>query len=277
MTSMFVRNCLVCFLVALFCVSNAYAATIFTIVETSSLSDDPDPSDWLSMVGSISTFVTEASNVVLADEILSTPTNNTYGLGGTTATLTFNSASTGMPWSFTVSSFGSTSPPDDTSGFTYNDDEGGPIYLTGTLSPGDIGQHENDDVIFTVTDGPALFGFGFDIVHSIANANTETVQVFGDGDVLLGTLIVPQHSANSPNPPTAGSDINLFVGITSDTPIKKVFFDEAASGDSGDDIAIRDFRFAAATIPESSTFTLATIALLVKGCQRGKRRWSSRD
>jgi hypothetical protein len=271
MTSMSVRICLVCFFVALLCITNAYATTIFTVDETSNLSVDPDPSDWLATAGSVTTFVTSASNVALADEISSTPSDNTYGLGGTSAILTFDRANTGMPWSFTVSALGSTSPTDDTSGFTYNDDEGGPIFLTGTLSPGDIGQHENDDVTFTVTDGPALFGFGFDIVHSIANANTETVQVFGDGDVLLGTLNVPQHSANSPNPPTAGSDINFFVGITSDIPIKKVVFDEAASGDSGDDIAIRDFWFAAATIPEPSTLTLAALALSGISYRRRKR------
>lgn len=262
-----------CFAVALCYVTSVHAVTTFTVFATDNLSDDPDPSDWLATVGSVSTFVTEAPNIVLADEVLSTPTGNTYGLGGTTATLTFNSASTGIPWSFAVIASGSTSPPDDTSGFTYNDNEGGPVYLTGTLSPGDIGNHENDDVTFIFTDGPALFGFGFDIVHTIAYANTETVQVFGDGDVLLGTLIVPQHSANSPNPPTTGSDINLFVGVTSDTPIKRIFFDEAASGDGGDDIAIRDFRFATAAIPEPNTFALAIIAMSIAACQRRKWYW----
>ena len=253
--------------------TNTHAGVLFTIDATTNNSDDPDPSAWEATVTSVSTFLTEAANIALADEVASTPANNAFGLGGTSGTLTFDKLNTGLPWSFTAFASGSTSPVDTTTGFTYNDiDPLSPaIFLTGTLSPGDIDNHDDDDVVFTITDGPDLFGFSFEIVHTLAFVSTETVQVFGAGDLLLGTLSIPQHSTNSPSPPTGGSDINLFIGITSDIPIKKIVFDEAATGDLGDDIAIRDFRFAAGAVPEPSTFGLAVLSLLSFALYRWRR------
>lgn len=157
------------------------------------------------------------------------------------------------------------SPSDVTTGFTFNDTEGTSIFQTGALSPGDINNHENDDVTFRITSGPALHGFGFDLLNSIQDgAIPETVQILGAGDVLLGTLAISQSTLG-------GTDRNIFIGVTSDTPITGIAFDEDSNGD---DIAIRNFRFAetkVTAVPEPSSFAFAGIASFAWALVRRKR------
>ncbi|MEZ5301435.1 MAG: hypothetical protein R3F11_12410 [Verrucomicrobiales bacterium] len=150
--------------------------------------------------------------------------------------LTFPASATGLPWSFTVGSPGS-------GGFVYNDST---AWNTGTLSPGGFGfgNGNDDDVVITITGGPDLYGFGFEILDNQDRNDVETVKVFGAGDTLLATLDLPARTF---------SNDNFFIGITSSEPIVRIEFDEDSLGN---DIAIRDFHFAGIANGTSPLFTV---------------------
>lgn len=192
-----------------------------------------DRAEWLTDNAAIR-FDTEAANIALADEVATPPGGNAAGLGGAAATLTFDKENTNLPWSFTLAAPGSTVPLNATTGFTYNDNEGGGIFRTGALSPGDVNNQEDDDIVIDITEGPPLRGIGFEILDNTVTAGQETISVYGPvpgtGDTnLLGRLELP-----------AGTTSSFFVGITSSIRIARIVFDEDPGGD---DVAFRDIKF----------------------------------
>ena len=192
-----------------------------------------DRDEWLTD-NAVIRFDTEAANIALADEVATPPSGNTVGLGGAAATLTFDKENTNLPWSFELSAPGSTVPLNATTGFTYNDNEGGSVFRSGALSPGDVNNQEDDDVAILVTDGPPLRGIAFEILDNTVPAGAETISVYGPvpgtGDSnLLGRFELP-----------AGTTSTFFVGITSSIRIAQVVFDEDPNGD---DVAFRDILF----------------------------------
>ena len=199
---------------------------------------------------------------MLADEI-TTPLDesNEFGLGGSSGTLTFNQANTGLGITFSITADRTVGSADEAAGFTYNDQEGGDIFRTGTLSPGDVGDFDDDDVTFRFLGDASVLGFGFDLLDS--NVSTEeTVSVFDTTDNLLSVFDLP--------PGPDGLINNFFIGITSEVAIGRITFDEN-SGD--DDIAIRDFRFATTltSIPEPGATALLAIGSLGALVRRFKR------
>ncbi len=247
--------------------SPVHAELIWDVHITPDAVAAPSPQAWIDRVVSPHLFETTAANIALANEVASPPSNNQSGLGGASATLTFSSAATLLPWGFSVAAPGSRFPSVDSfTGFTFNETSGSPIFQSNALSVGHINTHEDDDVVFEILTGPDLHGFGFDLLHSIDYVGTpETVQVFGAGEVLLGTLVIPQLSG-------PGNDRNLFIGVTSTTAITRIVFDEDPLGD---DVAIRNFRFAGAiAVPEPSS--MAFIAAAGLSCLYRRGRYTNR-
>jgi hypothetical protein len=224
----------------------------FTVTERPDNTSDPDPSPWLNRVDNATLFETEAAHILFATEVDTLPSTNSFGLGRETGTLTFDRVATGLEWSFSVTADETVDfPGSEAGGFTYNDQEGGDIFRTGALSPGDVGNFDNDDVTFRFLDGKPIYGFGFDLLDS--NVSTgETLTVYDANDVLLAVFDLP------PGPP--GVINNFFLGVTSTVPIGSISFDENSGSD---DIAIRDFRFATAlAVPEPNSFLLAFFTVL---------------
>lgn len=217
------------------------AQVTITVTETPGNTTDPDPSPWLELVDSPILFSTEAANVILANEVTTLRDEmNEFGLGGSSGTLTFDSANTGLGFTFSITADRTVGSSDPAAGFTYNDQEGGDIFRTGALSPGDVSDFEDDDVTFRFLGGDEIYGFGFDLLDS--NVSTgETISVFDKSDNLLADFELPQGPVGFIN--------NFFIGVTSETAIGRITFDENSGSD---DIAIRDFRFAKSVtqIPE---------------------------
>jgi hypothetical protein len=142
-----------------------------------------DMTAWLAAVTNTETFPFTASNVQKADEVTSLPGNNAQ-LG---SALTFAANNTGLSRSFTLQALQSGA------NLVYNDTEfGSPLsFGTNTISIGDIDNHENDDWQVTMTSGPALTAFGFDLLDNAANAG-ELFSVYGPGNVLYGSLYLQQ-------------------------------------------------------------------------------------
>jgi hypothetical protein len=89
-----------------------------------------------------------------------------------------------------------------------------------------VNNGEDDDFTFTFLGGPPTFAFGFNLLHNDGSAG-EAIRVYDSSGGLIGVeTVVP-----------TGADI--FIGITSNTPIGWIEFDEDAGGD---DIAIRNPR-----------------------------------
>lgn len=242
------------FVVTLWLLCNSLLGQVaITVTEVPNNTADPDPSPWLQLVESPLLFETEAVNVMLADEI-TTPLGelNQFGLGGSSGTLTFDQANTGLGILFSITADTTVGSDDEAAGFTYNDQEGEGIFRTGTLSPGDVGNFDDDDVTFRFLGGVPVLGFGFDLLDS--NVSTgETVSVFDTNNTLLAIFDLP--------PGPDGIINNFFIGITSEVAIGRIAFDENTGPD---DIAIRDFRFATAlaSVPEPGTTGLLAICLL---------------
>lgn len=236
--------------VSLLCHSG-FAEVTFTVTERPDNTSDPDPSPWLRTVADVTLFETEAAQVLFATEVNVLPSTNSFGLGKDTGTLTFDRVNTGLGWSFSITADETVSfPGSETTGFTYNDQEGGNIFRTGTLSPGDVGNFDDDDVTFRFLEGEAIFGFGFDLLDS--NVSTgETLAVYDRSDSLLEVFDLP--------PGPSGVINNFFLGVSSSVPIGRISFDENSGSD---DIAIRDFRFATAlAIPEPNCCLLGLFGM----------------
>ena len=213
---------------------------VFTVTERPDNTTDPDPTPWLATVRNVTLFETEAENIMLASEVDLLPGLNENGLGRETGTLTFNGEETLLGWSFSITADATTGfPGNAATGFTYNDTEGGDIFRTGALSPGDVSNFEDDDVTFRFFGGEAIHGFGFDLLDSNVSLG-ESLLVYDQADLLLASFDLP--------PGPDGRINNFFLGVSSTEPIGRITFLE---NDGSDDIAIRDFRFATAiAIPE---------------------------
>lgn len=109
-------------------------------------------------------------------------------------------------------------------------DAGSAVFVD-AVSIGAAGVSTDDDVRFdfpgTTQGGEAIFAFGF-TVRDNESARGEAISVYGVGDVLLGTVAMPECAGAS-----------AFVGIVSDDPIAWILVDESADGD---DIALGDFE-----------------------------------
>lgn len=196
-----------------------------------------DEASWQAQVVDVELFETDALQISQADEVTHLPVENDW-LG---TPLTFQSANTGLSRSFRVEALQIQGVPTD--GFTFNDNERGPFFRSGALSPGDVDNGEDDDVAWQMLDGPALFGFAFDLIEN-ASSPPETLEVYGAGGLLATFSSLPFGEL-------------AFVGVVSDEPIVRIVYD--ADSTSGDDIAVRDFRFA--PVPEPATALLVGMGL----------------
>ena len=186
-----------------------------------------DLASWEAEVTDIETFVTKADNIVLADEVLSlSEVNDKIG-----SILTFDSYHTGLTRSFNLETLQSGAE------FTFNDHEGG-VYLpnfTDALSVGDNDDFEDDNWKVSLENG-SITAIGFEIRGS-KFAPYESITLYADGSPI--DTISLQSLAES-------GQGNYFIGIISDIPFDSIEFDE---DNTGDDIAIADFRFATAGAP----------------------------
>jgi len=192
-------------------------------------------SGWAAACKTVQEFDTSSENIARANEIGSPPGSN----GDLGSLLTFDSANSGLAWSF---QFMSVNVPDYMPrGLVFEDSEAG---LGGqrNISIGDadgIGDtktrslYENDDWKLSILSGPPLTAFGFTLVGN--NESLAESLRFYSGSVLVGELT---------DLATPGSGTR-FIGIVSTDPITRILFDEDEfdPGPDHDDIAIRDFRF----------------------------------
>jgi len=233
---------------------------VFTVTERPDNFSDPDASPWLASNPSAILFETEAANILSADEVDTLPGLNENGLGGETGMLNFFNDDTGLGFSFSITADATTAfPGDPATGFTYNDTEGGDIFRTGALSPGDVGNFDDDDVTFRFLDGQDIFAFGFDLLDSNTSAG-ESLVVYDKEDEMLAEFDLPSGPSGVIN--------NFFLGVSSDAAIGRITFLENTGSD---DIAIRDFRFSTVAVPEPTTFALLicslTMVLSLRRCR----------
>ncbi|MEM6638558.1 MAG: dockerin type I domain-containing protein [Pseudomonadota bacterium] len=181
-----------------------------------------DEAAWLAeLEGQAESFDTTATNVGAATELLDPPSaneqlcrpNSTEG-----CRLTFAPNATGLCHGFTLTVG---------EGITFDDNEF-PSSVVNALSIGDVDNGENDDFLITMHSGPKTEGIGFTLLNNDSNSG-EQLTVFGENGVVMRVIDASQI-------PTGDS----FVGIVSESPITQIFFDE---DDTGDDIAISNFRF----------------------------------
>jgi hypothetical protein len=182
-----------------------------------------------------------AANLANSNELGSPPSPNTQ-LG---PTLTFPSLATGLPFGFQLAAM------EPGSGL-YFEPSAGP-YGPNTLAIDDDGTGNtryNDDWQVTVTEAP-LWAFGADVIDNGANIG-ESFEVFGPGDTLLGPAPTPLTPPGMPFPDSR------FIGVISNDPIQRIFFD--ADSSYFDNIGIKDFAFA---VPEPGTLSLLALGGLV--------------
>ena len=188
--------------------------------------------DWLAAVEDVETLITTDTNVGLATELSSPPSQNT----NCGPILTFETVNTGMSQGFQVQTIQSGA------WFTFSDGEPAPVKpgFEDALSVGDINNHEDDNwQLLILPGGRSVFAFAFDLRHSQFSTG-ESMSVYDGLDALLGsTTAIPAGGL--------GSD---FLGFVSSDPFVKIVFDEDPLDD---DIAIADFRFA---VPEPMTMSL---------------------
>lgn len=187
-------------------------------------------------------FETSSANMALANEVGGAPGNN-VDIG---STLTFDDSNTSLGFEFTVFD-------PNSGGFTFNDDEGGAgdaVWESGTLSPGDINNGENDD--FEVSANTPLYGFYLDFIDYEVGAG-ESFTLF-NGVSTVATITAPSDL------PTDQPNVRQFWGVVSTDPFDRVVYDENSDGD---DIGIADFGFAtSAPIPEPSSALLLGVGAL---------------
>lgn len=179
-----------------------------------------DETTWAAEIAGISqSFDTTASNVGLANEVSGPPGNNAELSG----ILTFQSSNTNLCWDFDLTAL---QTPCDYP-FTFNDNEGPPIFRTGAISIGDINNCENDDFEFNIYSGPPLNAFGF-LLFDNGYVPGESISIYDEGGNQIALFDIEGLSGTT------------FIGIVSTCPISRIMFDEDSGGD---DIGIKDFRF----------------------------------
>jgi hypothetical protein len=190
--------------------------------------------DWAVAAGGAAPLVfdTTAANVALATEVPSPPGLGAYLCGSgdpqPSCQLSFAAVNTQLCRDWTLRSL------EAGSGITFDDSQersNSPAWQE-ALSIGDINDHSNDDFELSFGAGEPVHAFGFHFVDN-SRERYESLEVYGPGDQLIA--ILPGHTA-----PISDGNRVAFLGIVSPIPITRVVFDEDTSGD---DMAIRDFRF----------------------------------
>lgn len=190
-------------------------------------------------------FAFTSANLGLATEVAVPPSTDS-DLG---PSLTLADSATGLGLDFQLTS------QQAGASFIFDDAVGNPgFFQPNVLSVGRVNSFEDDD--WEVAFSPGIRAFGFLLVNNDFNT-METVQVFGEGGLLLDTVV----------PPADSTGANFFVGITSTESILRIAFDE----DIGeDDIGLSAFFFGA---PEPGSAAL----LVSAGCALWlllRRAWS---
>ncbi|MEM7350478.1 MAG: hypothetical protein AAF657_06705 [Acidobacteriota bacterium] len=191
-----------------------------------------DEDEWRAAVDSVEELDTTAANLALSGYCGAPPCPDPGAneqLCGTPpdpdCTLSFDQGSTGLTRSFELE------PLQAGAGLTFDDTEGFAEVWREAISIGDIDNYQNDDFEIRVIDGSPASGVGFYLVDSVS-ASGESLEVYGDSGLLGGLdgLEIPSSADRQ------------FVGVVSiGEPITRVAYNEGAGGD---DIGIRDFRFA---------------------------------
>ncbi len=175
---------------------------------------------------SVTNFPFTPANLVKSDEIVVWPGQN-VSLG---SILTFPSSSTGLPISFRVRTV------ELNTTFSSWDNYGlGNLAIDSTEVPPLDG---NDAWELELTEIP-IMAFGFDLIDNDTNLNDgEVLNVYGCGNVLLGSVSLPGSPGGIPDP--------KFLGVITDVPILRVLASESPT--DADNIGIKNFAFAATTI-----------------------------
>jgi hypothetical protein len=167
---------------------------------------------------------TDATAVGLADELASPPVQD-ENLG---PILSFQAANTGLCGDFALEAL------EPGAGLTFEDGEPSPAILPpDTISIGDIDDFEDDDFRLRFpTD--TFFAAGFTLVNDTQDPG-QSLSVYGHRGLIarLDGSSIPDSSGNGAT----------FLGVVADEPLTQLVFDEDPSGD---DIAVRDFRFGCA-------------------------------
>jgi hypothetical protein len=108
---------------------------------------------------------------------------------------------------------------------------------------GDISNYEDDDWSLMLLNGATMSSFGVNLIDNKFEEG-ESLQIYS-GSTLKDTIEFSPSIGNA----------DVFMGITTDYLFDRVVFNEH---ESGDDIAIADFRFATnpAVVPEPISSTL---------------------
>ena len=222
--------------------------TIISIswVNSSTITFYTDQSAWSSELSDVETFTTTRSNVEKSNEVTSPLSGNNL-IVGASGVLTWQASNTGFSRDFR---FTATTESE----IVFNDNEtsrGNTIApyagYADALSVGDIVNLINDDWQFEILSGPDTYAFGFYLGDNDSQPG-ESLKVYSQGSTLIGTL-------NYSNIPSSTGTF-AFIGMISDAPIAKVEFLS-----EGDDLAVKDFLFAGAQVPEPGTYMLIFLSL----------------
>lgn len=197
---------------------------------------------------SVTNFPFTPANLALSDELVGPPAQNVlFG-----SVLTFPSSSTGLPFSFALSSF---EPNTEMMSWSLYGPENLAIDSTGSF-PFDDGRDAWDMELT----GSSVVAFGFDIIDNDFNLNdAERLNAYGCGNALLGSAPLPG------SPPGSGVDDARFIGVISDTPIQRVFINESPT--DNDNTGMKGFAFAVSVVdcnavPTVSEWGLVSMSLL---------------
>jgi len=230
-----------------------------SVVQAQTASLFTDLTSWEAMVNNSELFETTAGNIAQADEVSSVPGPNAK-IG---PLLTFQSANTGLTRGFAVESLQAAGSTALEAGFTFNDQEAGydTTAYVNALSVGDINDFEDDDWSFALLNGAGISAFGVDLRHHRFEAG-ESISFYSGGLFKYTMDLTPLTSP-------ADSNVNSFVGITTDFVFDKVVFNEDPGSD---DIGIANFRMAQTTVvPEPGSVVLFLAGLSTLGLFKWRR------